>query len=49
VQNSGLKNVFAWPVRHFCYPNGKAPDIDDAVLASVREAGIDSAVTCLWD
>jgi peptidoglycan/xylan/chitin deacetylase (PgdA/CDA1 family) len=35
-------------VRHFCYPNGKAPDINDSVVAAVREAGFESAVTCFW-
>ncbi len=36
------------PVRHFCYPNGKPPDIDDAVVTAVEDAGFDSAVTCVW-
>jgi peptidoglycan/xylan/chitin deacetylase (PgdA/CDA1 family) len=43
-----LEEGLGRPVRHFCYPNGKAPDIDDAVVASVREAGFASAVTCFW-
>jgi len=43
-----LEECLRLPVRHFCYPNGKAPDIDDTVVASVREAGFESAVTCFW-
>jgi peptidoglycan/xylan/chitin deacetylase (PgdA/CDA1 family) len=43
-----LEQNLGFPVRHFCYPNGKAPDIDDSVVSSVRAAGFDSAVTCLW-
>lgn len=43
-----LEESLGLPVRHFCYPNGKAPDIDDRVVARVREAGFDSAVTCFW-
>jgi peptidoglycan/xylan/chitin deacetylase (PgdA/CDA1 family) len=43
-----LEDGLGLRVRHFCYPNGKAPDIDDGAVARVREAGFDSAVTCLW-
>jgi peptidoglycan/xylan/chitin deacetylase (PgdA/CDA1 family) len=43
-----LEEGLGRPVRHFCYPNGKAPDIDDKVVARVRYAGFDSAVTCFW-
>lgn len=43
-----LEQSLGRPVRHFCYPNGKADDLNDTVVASVREAGFDSAVTCLW-
>jgi peptidoglycan/xylan/chitin deacetylase (PgdA/CDA1 family) len=43
-----LEEGLGLPVRHFCYPNGKTPDIDDNVVARVQEAGFDSAVTCLW-
>lgn len=43
-----LEECLGLAVRHFCYPNGKAPDIDDSVVARVREAGFDSAVTCFW-
>jgi peptidoglycan/xylan/chitin deacetylase (PgdA/CDA1 family) len=43
-----LEEGLGLPVRHFCYPNGKAPDIDDDVIARVQNAGFDSAVTCFW-
>jgi peptidoglycan/xylan/chitin deacetylase (PgdA/CDA1 family) len=43
-----LEESLGLPVRHFCYPNGKAPDIDDDVVARVQDAGFDSAVTCFW-
>jgi len=43
-----LEASLGLPIRHFCYPNGKAPDIDDAVVAAVADAGFDSAVTCFW-
>jgi peptidoglycan/xylan/chitin deacetylase (PgdA/CDA1 family) len=36
------------PIRHFCYPNGRAIDINSDVLRLVREAGYQSAVTCTW-
>jgi hypothetical protein len=35
-------------VRHFCYPNGRAVDISEAAIRSVKEAGFASAVTCMW-
>jgi peptidoglycan/xylan/chitin deacetylase (PgdA/CDA1 family) len=35
------------PVRHFCYPNGRAIDIGDAAIRRVREAGFASAVTTI--
>ncbi len=35
------------PVRHFCYPNGRAIDIGEAALRCVREAGFTSAVTTI--
>ena len=35
-------------VRHFCYPNGKPPDIGDAAIGQVRNSGYASAVTCSW-
>jgi peptidoglycan/xylan/chitin deacetylase (PgdA/CDA1 family) len=43
-----LEESLRLPVRHFCYPNGKSPDINDSVVNSVRDAGYDSAVTCFW-
>ena len=43
-----LEQGLGLPVRHFCYPNGKAADFDDKVIACVRAAGFDSATTCLW-
>ena len=36
------------PVRHFCYPNGRAIDVGQAAIRCVRESGYDSAVTCTW-
>ena len=36
------------PVRHFCYPNGRAIDIGEAAIRCVRQAGYASAVTCTW-
>lgn len=32
------------PVKHFCYPNGKFPDVNDAVAAAAEAAGFSSAV-----
>ncbi len=43
-----LEESLSLPVRHFCYPNGKSPDINDTVVDTVRKAGFDSAVTCFW-
>jgi len=43
-----IEESLGLPVRHFCYPNGKATDIDDSVVNGVRDAGFDSAVTCFW-
>ena len=36
------------PVRHFCYPNGRAMDIGEAAIRCARDAGYASAVTCTW-
>jgi peptidoglycan/xylan/chitin deacetylase (PgdA/CDA1 family) len=36
------------PVRHFCYPNGRAVDVGEAAVKCVRESGYASAVTCTW-
>ncbi|HVN06737.1 MAG TPA: polysaccharide deacetylase family protein [Bryobacteraceae bacterium] len=33
------------PVLHFCYPNGKMPDIGPVVMEAVRAAGMRTAVT----
>jgi len=33
------------PVLHFCYPNGKLPDIGAAAVQTVRDAGMRTAVT----
>jgi peptidoglycan/xylan/chitin deacetylase (PgdA/CDA1 family) len=33
------------PVLHFCYPNGKIPDIGAAAIEAVRAAGMQTAVT----
>ncbi len=43
-----LEEGLGLPIRHFCYPNGKPPDIDDNVVARVKDAGFESAVTCFW-
>jgi peptidoglycan/xylan/chitin deacetylase (PgdA/CDA1 family) len=43
-----MEENLGFSIRHFCYPNGKAADFDDTVVASVRDAGFASAVTCLW-
>jgi peptidoglycan/xylan/chitin deacetylase (PgdA/CDA1 family) len=43
-----MEENLGFSIRHFCYPNGKAADFDDTVVASVRAAAFDSAVTCLW-
>jgi len=32
------------PVKHFCYPNGKFPDVNGAVAAAAEAAGFSSAV-----
>ena len=33
------------PVLHFCYPNGKMPDISPDAVAAVRQTGMQTAVT----
>jgi peptidoglycan/xylan/chitin deacetylase (PgdA/CDA1 family) len=43
-----IKEHLGMPVRHFCYPNGRANDIGEAAIRCVREAGYTSAVTCTW-
>jgi peptidoglycan/xylan/chitin deacetylase (PgdA/CDA1 family) len=43
-----LEQGIRLPVRHFCYPNGKASDFDDQVVNCVRDAGFESATTCVW-
>jgi peptidoglycan/xylan/chitin deacetylase (PgdA/CDA1 family) len=42
-----LEERLGFPVRHFCYPNGRAIDIGDAAIRCVRDAGFASAVTCV--
>jgi peptidoglycan/xylan/chitin deacetylase (PgdA/CDA1 family) len=36
------------PVKHFCYPNGRAIDIGDDAANAVRKAGFISATTTSW-
>jgi peptidoglycan/xylan/chitin deacetylase (PgdA/CDA1 family) len=43
-----LEELTRIPIRHFCYPNGRAIDINSDVLRLVRDAGYLSAVTCTW-
>ena len=43
-----LDKRLGFHVRHFCYPNGRDIDIGELAIASVREAGFASAVTCSW-
>lgn len=43
-----LEERLGFPVRHFCYPNGKPADIDSAAMEIVRRSGYASAVTCSW-
>lgn len=43
-----MEERLGFPVRHFCYPNGRPIDIGEAAIQCVREAGFDSAVTCTW-
>jgi peptidoglycan/xylan/chitin deacetylase (PgdA/CDA1 family) len=43
-----LEARLGFPVRHFCYPNGRAMDIGAAAIQCVRDAGFASAVTCVW-
>ncbi|HEY3740527.1 MAG TPA: polysaccharide deacetylase family protein [Bryobacteraceae bacterium] len=43
-----MEERLGFPVRHFCYPNGRPIDIGDAAIRCVREAGFASAVTCTY-
>jgi len=43
-----IEERLGFAVRHFCYPNGRAVDISEAAIRSVKEAGFASAVTCMW-
>lgn len=40
-----LEEMLGTPVRHFCYPNGRAVDISPEAVGAVREAGYHTAVT----
>jgi peptidoglycan/xylan/chitin deacetylase (PgdA/CDA1 family) len=43
-----LESRLGFPVRHFCYPNGRAIDIGTAAANLVRDAGFISATTTTW-
>ncbi len=43
-----LESRLGRPVRHFCYPNGRAIDIGPDAAALVRDAGFLSATTTTW-
>jgi peptidoglycan/xylan/chitin deacetylase (PgdA/CDA1 family) len=43
-----MEQKLKFPVRHFCYPNGKPADIGKEAIRSVQEAGYASGVTCTW-
>jgi peptidoglycan/xylan/chitin deacetylase (PgdA/CDA1 family) len=40
-----IEEELSLPVFHFCYPNGRADDINDAVVAVVQDANFRTAVT----
>ena len=40
-----LEQMLERPVRSFCYPHGTLADVDDVVVAAVRSAGYENAVT----
>jgi peptidoglycan/xylan/chitin deacetylase (PgdA/CDA1 family) len=40
-----LENELRLPTLHFCYPNGRRTDINEATLRAVEESGFRSAVT----
>jgi len=48
----GAKSILEFrlrlPVKHFCYPNGRAIDIGAEAAAVVRDAGYVSATTTTW-
>ncbi len=39
-----LEQMLHQPVHHFCYPNGGAPDFNEASILAVRSAGFQTAV-----
>jgi peptidoglycan/xylan/chitin deacetylase (PgdA/CDA1 family) len=43
-----MEERLGFPVRHFCYPNGRAIDIGEAAIRCVRDAGYGSAVINTW-
>ena len=43
-----MEERLGFPIRHFCYPNGRPIDIGDAALECVRQAGYATAVTCTF-
>jgi len=43
----GLERITGTPVIHLAYPNGRAGDWDDAVVADARAAGYQTAVTTI--
>jgi peptidoglycan/xylan/chitin deacetylase (PgdA/CDA1 family) len=40
-----MERRLGFPVRHFCYPNGRPMDVGEATIRCVKEAGFVSAVT----
>jgi peptidoglycan/xylan/chitin deacetylase (PgdA/CDA1 family) len=48
----GAKSILEFhlrlPVKHFCYPNGRAIDISPEAAEIVRDSGYQSAVTTTW-
>ena len=42
-----MEERLGFPVRHFCYPNGRSVDIGDTAERAVRDAGFVSAATTI--
>lgn len=40
-----IEQRLGFPIRHFCYPNGRREDVGEAARLCVREAGFETAVT----
>jgi peptidoglycan/xylan/chitin deacetylase (PgdA/CDA1 family) len=39
-----IENATGFPVRHFCYPNGKSADVNEAAATAAQKAGYQTAV-----